>query len=260
MWRFTSFEAVLGPQDHNPDVTLPAHSSRAGRNAVARNARRSSRSRPAVLRGRRGCERRAEGAMWGCFRGSGRFLLLAGAARHCGRPHSRTQKLFSTSSVLSTTKDESTASTDGTTTVASKEGAAETPKQKLLKMIGNMKVEVTTKRKFQQLKEQEIKKQATNKQEGLDSEGSTFQSTAEDVQRGKPLNPELVRAASAVASSFPRSKEQAESELLAQLRRHEETTDKQRRGGTVNIRERRGTINYGVMNIAASNVHVSATG
>ncbi|XP_048823815.1 28S ribosomal protein S31, mitochondrial [Lagopus muta] len=208
------------------------HGSGAGRNAVARNARRSSRSRPAALNGRRGCERRAEGAMWGRFRGSGRLLFLAGAARRCGRPH----RLFSTSSVLSTTKDESTASTDSTTKAASKEGAAETPKQKLLKIIGDMKVEVTTKRKLQELKEQEIKKQATNKQEGLDSESGTFQNTAEDVQRSKPLNPELVQAASAVASSFPRSKEQAESELLAQLRRHEETTDKQRRGGTINIR------------------------
>ncbi|XP_021232833.1 28S ribosomal protein S31, mitochondrial isoform X3 [Numida meleagris] len=235
MWRFTPFEALLGAQDHNTDVTPPLHSGGAGRNAGARNARSSSRSRPAALSGRRGWARRAEGAMWGRFRGSGRLLLLAGAARHCGRPH-RTRKLFSTSSVLSTTKDESTTSTDSTTKVASKEGAVETPKQKLLKIIGNMKVEVTTKRKFQQLKEQDIKKQATNKLEGLDSESSTLQNATEDVQRSKPLNPELVQAASAVASSFPRSKEQAESELLAQLRRHEETTDKQRMGGTINIR------------------------
>lgn len=87
MWRFTAFEALLGPEDYNPDVTLPVHSSGAGRNAVARNARRSSRSRPAALKGRRGCERRAEGAMWGRLCGSGRILLLPGAARHCGRPH-----------------------------------------------------------------------------------------------------------------------------------------------------------------------------
>lgn len=96
---------------------------------------------------------------------------------------SRTQKLFSTSSVLSATEDEPTAPADSTTKVASKEGAAETPKQKLLKMIGDMKVEVTTKRKFQQLKEQEIKKQATNKQEGLHGGSSTFQNSTEDVQR-----------------------------------------------------------------------------
>lgn len=54
--------------------------------------------------------------------------------------------------------------------------------------------------------------------------------------RGKPLNPELVEAASAVASSLPLSKKQTESELLAQLRLHEETTDKQKKGGIINIR------------------------
>uniref|UniRef100_A0A8C3BAV9 Small ribosomal subunit protein mS31 n=1 Tax=Cairina moschata TaxID=8855 RepID=A0A8C3BAV9_CAIMO len=151
---------------------------------------------------------------------------------------SKIQKLFSTSSVLSTEKDKSTTSTGSTNEVASKspEGAAETPKQKLLNIIGNMKVEVTSKKKFQQLKTQEIKKQATDKLEGLDSKSSTFQGAAEDTQRSKPLNRELVEAVSAVASSLPRSKEQTESELLAQLRRHEETTDKQRKGGTINIR------------------------
>uniref|UniRef100_A0A493T6K2 Small ribosomal subunit protein mS31 n=1 Tax=Anas platyrhynchos platyrhynchos TaxID=8840 RepID=A0A493T6K2_ANAPP len=173
--------------------------------------------------------------MWG--RGAGRaarcsLLLLT------GRPRSKIQKLFSTSSVLSTEKDKSTASTGSTNEVASKspEGAAETPKQKLLNIIGNMKVEVTSKKKFQQLKTQEIKKQATDKLEGLDSKSSTLQGAAEDTQRTKPLNRELVEAVSAVASSLPRSKEQTESELLAQLRRHEETTDKQRKGGTINIR------------------------
>uniref|UniRef100_A0A8B9V0W5 Small ribosomal subunit protein mS31 n=1 Tax=Anas zonorhyncha TaxID=75864 RepID=A0A8B9V0W5_9AVES len=151
---------------------------------------------------------------------------------------SKIQKLFSTSSVLSTEKDKSTTSTGSTNEVAPKspEGAAETPKQKLLNIIGNMKVEVTSKKKFQQLKTQEIKKQATDKLEGLDSKSSALQGAAEDTQRSKPLNRELVEAVSAVASSLPRSKEQTESELLAQLRRHEETTDKQRKGGTINIR------------------------
>ncbi|XP_035398362.1 28S ribosomal protein S31, mitochondrial [Cygnus atratus] len=172
---------------------------------------------------------------WGCGAGrAARFSLLFLA----GRPRSKIQKLFSTTSVLSTEKDKSTTSPGSTTEVASKspEGAAETPKQKLLNIIGNMKVEVTSKKKFQQLKTHAIKKQATDKQEGLDSKSSTFQEAAEDTQRSKPLNQELVEAVSAVASSLPRSKEQTESELLAQLRRHEETTDKQRRGGTINIR------------------------
>ncbi|NXT20466.1 RT31 protein, partial [Syrrhaptes paradoxus] len=144
----------------------------------------------------------------------------------------------STSSVLSSEREESTASKDSTTEVASKsqEGTAETPKQKLLDIIGNMKVEVSYRKKLQQLKTREIKKQAKNKLEGLDSEGAALQRTTEDIQRGKPLNPELVEAASAVASSLPFNKKQTESELLAQLRRHEETTDKQKKGGTVNLR------------------------
>ncbi|NXD43745.1 RT31 protein, partial [Copsychus sechellarum] len=143
-----------------------------------------------------------------------------------------------TSSVLSKDKDKSAASKDSTHEEAPKkqEDGAETPKQKLLDMIGNMKVEVTYRRKLQQLKASESKKQAMKKLEGLDSEGSVPQGITEDTQRGKPLNPELVKAASAVASSLPRNKKQMESELLAQLRRHEETTDKQKKGGTINIR------------------------
>uniref|UniRef100_A0A8C0B2S2 Small ribosomal subunit protein mS31 n=1 Tax=Buteo japonicus TaxID=224669 RepID=A0A8C0B2S2_9AVES len=146
---------------------------------------------------------------------------------------------FSTSSVLSTEKDESTASKDSTTEVASKrqEGTAETPKQKLLDIIGNMNVEVSYRKKLQQLKTRETKKQATNKLEGPDGEGTVLQRTTEEIQRGRPLNPELVEAASAVASSLPLNKKQTESELLAQLRRHEETTDKQKKGRTINIRQ-----------------------
>ncbi|NXM81450.1 RT31 protein, partial [Oenanthe oenanthe] len=143
-----------------------------------------------------------------------------------------------TSSVLSKDKDKSAASKDSTHEGAAKkqEDGAETPKQKLLDIIGNMKVEVTYRKKLQQLKASESKKQAMKQLEGLDSEGSVPQGIAEDAQRDKPLNPELVKAASAVASSLPRDKKQTVSELLAQLRRHEETTDKQKKGGAINIR------------------------
>ncbi|NWH79775.1 RT31 protein, partial [Piaya cayana] len=144
----------------------------------------------------------------------------------------------STSRVLSDEKDESTASKKSTTEVASKnqESTAETPKQKLLDIIGNMKVEVSYRKKLQELKTRENKKQATNKLSSQDSEGTMLQKTTEDTQRGKPLNPELVEAVAAVASSLPLNKKQTESELLAQLRRHEETTDKQKKGGIVNLR------------------------
>ncbi|NXU34179.1 RT31 protein, partial [Drymodes brunneopygia] len=143
-----------------------------------------------------------------------------------------------TSSVLSVDEDKSAAFKDSTPGGAAKrqEGGAETPKQQLLDIIGNMKVEVSYRKKLQQLKARENRKQAMNKLEGPDSEGSVPQGTTEDTQRDKPLNPELVKAASAVASSLPHNKKQTESELLAQLKRHEETTDKQKKGGTINIR------------------------
>ncbi|NXB84343.1 RT31 protein, partial [Vidua chalybeata] len=143
-----------------------------------------------------------------------------------------------TSSVLSKDKDKSAASKDSTPEGAAKrqEDGAETAKQQLLDIIGNMKVEVSYRKKLQQLKASENKKQAVNKLEGPDSESSMRQGITENTQRDKPLNPELVKAASAVASSLPRNKKQTESELLAQLRRHEETTDEQKKGRTINIR------------------------
>ncbi|XP_009944632.1 PREDICTED: 28S ribosomal protein S31, mitochondrial-like, partial [Leptosomus discolor] len=99
-----------------------------------------------------------------------------------------------------------------------------------------MKVEVSYRKKLQQLKTRDVEKQAINMLEGPGSEGTVPQRTTEDIQRGKPLNPELVEAASAVASSLPLNKKQTVSDLLAQLRRHEETTDKQKKGKTINIR------------------------
>ncbi|NXU56480.1 RT31 protein, partial [Turnix velox] len=139
----------------------------------------------------------------------------------------------STSSVLSTEKDEPATSKDTKTEVASKsqERTTETPKQKLLDIIGNMKVEASYRKKLQQLKARGVKKQ-----EGPDGEAVVLQKTTEDIQRGKPLNPELVEAASAVASSLPFDKKQTVSELLAQLRRHEETSDKQKKAGITDIR------------------------
>lgn len=87
--------------------------------------------------------------------------------------------------MLSTEEDKSTPSKDSTTEVASKkkEDAAEAPKKKLLDIIGNMKVEVSYRRKLQQLKAQEMKKQAISKLESPDSEGAVFQRTREGIQR-----------------------------------------------------------------------------
>lgn len=91
------------------------------------------------------------------------------------------QELFSTSSVLSKDKDKSAASKDSSPEGAAKrqEDGAETPKQKLLDVIGGMKVEVSYRKKLQQLKASENKKQAMNKLEGPDSEGSVPQGITE---------------------------------------------------------------------------------
>lgn len=87
--------------------------------------------------------------------------------------------------MLSKDKDKSSASKDSTPEGAAKrpEDGAETPKQKLLDIIGNMKVEVSYRKKLQQLKASENKKQAMNKLEGLDSEGLVPQGITEDTQR-----------------------------------------------------------------------------
>lgn len=87
--------------------------------------------------------------------------------------------------MLSADKDKSAASKDSTPEGASKrrEDGAETPKQQLLDIIGNMKVEVSYRKKLQQLKASESKKQALNKLEGPDSEGSVPRGTTEDTQR-----------------------------------------------------------------------------
>lgn len=86
--------------------------------------------------------------------------------------------------MLSKDKDKSAASKDSTSEGAAKrqEDGAETPKQQLLDIIGNMKVEVSYRKKLQQLKASESKKQARNKLEGLDSEGSVPQGITEGTQ------------------------------------------------------------------------------
>ncbi|XP_043927977.1 28S ribosomal protein S31, mitochondrial [Protopterus annectens] len=97
-------------------------------------------------------------------------------------------------------------------------------KDNLLNLIGGMKVELSTKKRFQALNMQKTKEQRKGTLESLESASSMFQKAAVDIKSGKKdsLSPELVAAASAVASSMPEHlKKQTESELLQQLRKHE---------------------------------------
>ncbi|XP_036380610.1 28S ribosomal protein S31, mitochondrial [Megalops cyprinoides] len=104
-------------------------------------------------------------------------------------------------------------------------------KESLLDLLGAMKVEVTSKKKFQALKLQKSKAPASRPAPVvMESTISMFQKATEgSPPQSEGLNPELVAAASAAASSMPNSS-QAESELLQQLRRHETISEAQKKG------------------------------
>uniref|UniRef100_A0A8C3F0Q3 Small ribosomal subunit protein mS31 n=1 Tax=Chrysemys picta bellii TaxID=8478 RepID=A0A8C3F0Q3_CHRPI len=156
------------------------------------------------------------------------------------KPHSKTQKCVSTSTGFYNKEDESATSTDSSAKKASENQEKATPgnaKKNLLNIISEMKVELSSKKKFQLLKKMKTTKQTKDQPESLESASSMFLKATADskAKRSKPLNPELVEAASAVASSLPFDRKQTVSDLLAQLRKHEEATDAQKRGETTNI-------------------------
>ncbi|XP_051520747.1 28S ribosomal protein S31, mitochondrial-like [Myxocyprinus asiaticus] len=106
-----------------------------------------------------------------------------------------------------------------------------TGKQSLLELLGAMKVEVTTKRKLGSPK---IPRNI-ERPKSMESTHSMFQhATSEGSKQHETLNPALVAAASAAASTLPNS-HQAESELLQQLRKYEAIPDTQRRTEGQNI-------------------------
>ncbi|TFK07569.1 CDC42 small effector protein 1 [Platysternon megacephalum] len=166
----------------------------------------------------------------------------AGAPRQEQGPGSKTQKCFSTSTGFYNKEDESATSTDSSAEKASENQEKATPrnaKKNLLNIISEMKVELSSKKTFQILKNLKTKQQTKVQLESMESASSMFQKATADskAQRSKPLNPELVEAASAVASSLlPFDKKQTVSDLLAQLRKHDKATDAQKRGETTNIR------------------------
>lgn len=106
-------------------------------------------------------------------------------------------------------------------------------KESLLELLGAMKVEVTTVRKIRPSKTPRMSERPD--QEPMESAHSMFQhATAEGSQQHGTLNPALVAAVSAAASTLP-NRHQAESDLLKQLRKHEAVPDTQRRADGQNI-------------------------
>uniref|UniRef100_A0A3Q3AI78 Small ribosomal subunit protein mS31 n=1 Tax=Kryptolebias marmoratus TaxID=37003 RepID=A0A3Q3AI78_KRYMA len=96
---------------------------------------------------------------------------------------------------------------------------AKTGKESLMDMLGAMKVEVTSKRKLKNLKEE------------FKSSKFVFPSV---LAHFETLDPDLIAAASAAASTLPNSSQVA-SELLKQLRQRKALTEAQRREDANNI-------------------------
>uniref|UniRef100_H3AM76 Small ribosomal subunit protein mS31 n=1 Tax=Latimeria chalumnae TaxID=7897 RepID=H3AM76_LATCH len=147
---------------------------------------------------------------------------------------------LSTSAALCNDKDKPPPETNPLSKDAEESAETESPKAEkrdLLSLIGGMKVEVSSRKKFQALRMQRAKEQAKETLENMESATSMFQkATMEQKAPSKEsLNPELLAAAAAVAASMPFNKGQIESELLQQLRKHEAETEAQKRGESSNI-------------------------
>ncbi|KAM3601165.1 uncharacterized protein V6R79_008652 [Siganus canaliculatus] len=112
-----------------------------------------------------------------------------------------------------------------------KTDAPKSGKESLLDLLGAMKVEVTSKRKLKNLKvKQSFESSPVSQPAAMESTISMFQQATVDASsQSDSLDPELVAAASAAASTLP-NRSQAESELLRQLRQHEAVTDAQKKG------------------------------
>ncbi|XP_061753618.1 28S ribosomal protein S31, mitochondrial [Nerophis ophidion] len=98
-------------------------------------------------------------------------------------------------------------------------------KHSLLDLLGAMRVDVTSKKRLKPLTIKPSVSIPTSK-----PMESKFQEASVDISsQRQTLNPELVAAASAAASTLP-NRNQAESELLKQLRQHEDLTETQKQG------------------------------
>ncbi|XP_040037856.2 small ribosomal subunit protein mS31 [Gasterosteus aculeatus] len=108
---------------------------------------------------------------------------------------------------------------------------AKSGKESLLDLLGAMKVDVTNKRKLKnKVVQSSYESTPKSKPAAMESTISMFQKATEEASlQREALDPELVAAASAAASTLP-DRSQAESELLRQLREHETITEAQKKG------------------------------
>ncbi|MEQ2265216.1 hypothetical protein XENORESO_004039 [Xenotaenia resolanae] len=101
-----------------------------------------------------------------------------------------------------------------------------------------MKVEVTSKRKLKNLKTKQSFESAVqykSKSAAMESTSSMFQkANVQASAQSEVLDPDLVAAASAAASTLP-NRSRAESELLKQLRQRKTLTEAQKKGDINNL-------------------------
>ncbi|XP_049598330.1 small ribosomal subunit protein mS31 [Syngnathus scovelli] len=113
--------------------------------------------------------------------------------------------------------------------------APKSGKENLLELLGAMKVDVTSKRRLKNVNVKQGVSHPKSTPATMDSTISMFQKASDEaLAQTQTLNPELLAAASAAASTFP-NPVQAESELLKQLRQHESITEAHKKGDVNNL-------------------------
>ncbi|XP_042301780.1 28S ribosomal protein S31, mitochondrial isoform X1 [Sceloporus undulatus] len=149
---------------------------------------------------------------------------------------SKAHKFLGTSSVFCTKEDKPVNYADTKTSPSQEKKTPATAKKNLLNIISEMKVEISSKKKFQMLKARKTEAQAKDLPEHVETASSMFQKAAEEkAKSSKDLNPELVAAASAVASSLPFDRKRTVSELVQLLKKHKEVTDARKSGEAPDI-------------------------
>ncbi|XP_042637502.1 28S ribosomal protein S31, mitochondrial [Orycteropus afer afer] len=156
-------------------------------------------------------------------------IPLLVAAQGTVRAKNNIQRYFGTGSVICSKKDEQSVPIHEISkeTSKSQDNVKENTKKDLLSIIKGMKIELST------VNVQTTKPPNRKPLKSLEATIGRLQNATE--KRNESLSPELVAAASAVAEAFPLNKQTTKSELLRQLRQHEENSRAQKDGGRQKI-------------------------
>ncbi|KAM6458829.1 small ribosomal subunit protein mS31 [Liasis olivaceus] len=135
--------------------------------------------------------------------------------------YSKAHKLFSTTPVFCTKEDDPLSCTNTNISPNQEQKTRVKTKINLLQLIHGMKIELSTKKKFEQQKASKMM-------------GNARSRLLEDEEKSNKHIPELEAAASAVASSLPFDKQKTTSELLHLVKKHKEEMNV-RRSGTADL-------------------------